>query len=415
MSSPANLGGDLYATATCQGVEPAHALKPAADANGYAAAIYLYAADLVLEQQAGPTVSGGVAGELASASTVGGLVSAHLRRERPTAQASTRSCSRSTARSCRRTVPNENGGRCRNVGRDQRRAAGVPVRQALPPVAQRPGRPRHDEDPQRHPPAGGQRARRGGQLGSRARTPDHRPQRGDRPAERDQRHRPGGAVGAVEQAPPRAGWWFRFGRSATVEGRLTAVGGVPIAGASIDVSAEPTATGAGRRRCQRRKRTPPAASRSSSPEESPRGRCGSATGPTSPKKAPPPRRPSPWRCKAGIVLHISPDVTSVGRAIHFSGRLRGGPVPSEGKQLVLEARSPGGPWIEFRGRPQRSPGAVPRGLPLQVPGAGPLPVPGDLRTGVRLPLRPGLLEPGGGVRALRVAARRCAPGAGASR
>jgi hypothetical protein len=41
---------------------------------------------------------------------------------------------------------------------------------------------------------------------------------------------------------------------------------------------------------------------------------------------------------AGIALAV---------AIHFNGRLLAGPVPHEGKQLVLEARSPGGPWLEF--------------------------------------------------------------------
>ena len=38
---------------------------------------------------------------------------------------------------------------------------------------------------------------------------------------------------------------------------------------------------------------------------------------------------------------------SVGHSIHFRGRLLGGPIPRGGKQLVLEARSPGGSWIEF--------------------------------------------------------------------
>ena len=50
---------------------------------------------------------------------------------------------------------------------------------------------------------------------------------------------------------------------------------------------------------------------------------------------------------AGIALGVHPNTASVGSSIFFLGRLRGGPVPAEGKQLVLEARSPGGPWIEF--------------------------------------------------------------------
>jgi len=32
----------------------------------------------------------------------------------------------------------------------------------------------------------------------------------------------------------------------------------------------------------------------------------------------------------------------------FSGRLRSGPVPPGGKQLVLEARAPGGAWLQFK-------------------------------------------------------------------
>jgi hypothetical protein len=50
---------------------------------------------------------------------------------------------------------------------------------------------------------------------------------------------------------------------------------------------------------------------------------------------------------AKVILHISPLTTSVGHSIHFKGRLLGAPIPRGGKQLVLEARSAGGPWVEF--------------------------------------------------------------------
>ncbi len=50
---------------------------------------------------------------------------------------------------------------------------------------------------------------------------------------------------------------------------------------------------------------------------------------------------------AALHLHIAPRTAASSGTIHFSGRLRGGPIPPGGKQLVLEARSPGGPWIEF--------------------------------------------------------------------
>jgi hypothetical protein len=51
--------------------------------------------------------------------------------------------------------------------------------------------------------------------------------------------------------------------------------------------------------------------------------------------------------RAGVVLGVAPRTASVGSSIHFSGRLLGGPVPAGGKLLVLEARSPGGAWLEF--------------------------------------------------------------------
>jgi hypothetical protein len=51
--------------------------------------------------------------------------------------------------------------------------------------------------------------------------------------------------------------------------------------------------------------------------------------------------------RAGVTLSVAPHTTSVGRSIYFKGVLHGAPLPAGGKQLVLEARSPGGPWIEF--------------------------------------------------------------------
>jgi hypothetical protein len=54
------------------------------------------------------------------------------------------------------------------------------------------------------------------------------------------------------------------------------------------------------------------------------------------------------RVRAGLALSITPRAAGVGRSILFRGHLRGGPIPTSGKQLVLEARSPGGSWIEFK-------------------------------------------------------------------
>jgi hypothetical protein len=50
---------------------------------------------------------------------------------------------------------------------------------------------------------------------------------------------------------------------------------------------------------------------------------------------------------AGLELSIAPHTASVGKRIFFSGVVHGGPIPRGGKQLVLEARSGGGEWIQF--------------------------------------------------------------------
>ncbi len=71
----------------------------------------------------------------------------------------------------------------------------------------------------------------------------------------------------------------------------------------------------------------------------------------------PPRRSrrarSTLSVRAGLTLSIAPRVARAEGDIRFAGRLLGGPVPAGGKQVVLEARSPGGRWLEFhviRGR-----------------------------------------------------------------
>jgi hypothetical protein len=51
---------------------------------------------------------------------------------------------------------------------------------------------------------------------------------------------------------------------------------------------------------------------------------------------------------ASLSLRVTPTVSHVGDTISFTGSLRGSPLPRGGKQLVLEARAPGGSWRQFR-------------------------------------------------------------------
>jgi hypothetical protein len=52
--------------------------------------------------------------------------------------------------------------------------------------------------------------------------------------------------------------------------------------------------------------------------------------------------------RAAVALAISPREASVGTTIRFRGRLLGGHVPHGGKQVILEARSAGSAWLEFK-------------------------------------------------------------------
>jgi hypothetical protein len=139
-----------------------------------------------------------------------------------------------------------------------------------------------------------------------------------------------------------------YGRAPAIDGRLLGPGGAPVGGATIDLVGTPSYVGG----------TPIAMS---SPRTRPDGRfsvrlpagVGSRTlcfayRPPGGASAPVATRTLTLNVRAGILLRVAPRTASVGRSIFFHGRLRGGPVPPDGKQLVLEARSPGSQWLEFR-------------------------------------------------------------------
>ena len=110
----ANLGAHLYAYAACGGGFGAECPAGHGDANGYAAVVYLYAADVLLEQPAGPSVSN-VGGELASEPTVSGTSDLIMTASDPGAGVWEVTFS-IDGRVVQSVVPDENGGRCRNVG-----------------------------------------------------------------------------------------------------------------------------------------------------------------------------------------------------------------------------------------------------------------------------------------------------------
>ena len=138
----------------------------------------------------------------------------------------------------------------------------------------------------------------------------------------------------------------RYGHPETILGRLTGPAGVPIVGAQVNVRRDAEYAGAqsggdaGRaHRLERPLHVAPAVGQRLAHAEL--------------------RVQRPVRLAAGCLqdadsqrpcgcgaAHRAAD-RDVGGSIHFSGRLLGGPIPKGGKLVVLEARSPGGPWLEF--------------------------------------------------------------------
>jgi hypothetical protein len=167
---------------------------------------------------------------------------------------------------------------------------------------------------------------------------------------------PANGTNASEAASLTAGWRgtrrarvsCAYGHARTIEGTLTASNGQGIAGALIEVTQTPAylgahATGLPGVRTDARGRWTLRLPRGISSGEldfAYRSHVGDAR--------PAATRTLQLSVRAGLALAITPRVSGAGQTIHFSGRLLGGPIPPGGKQIVLEARSPGSAWIEFR-------------------------------------------------------------------
>jgi hypothetical protein len=166
---------------------------------------------------------------------------------------------------------------------------------------------------------------------------------------------PANGTNAAEDATLTASWadhpaellHSAYGAAHTVQGRLTAPGGAPIAGAQLEVQELPAYQGA-----------PPRTL--AAPRTGAQGRW-SLQLPRSISSAqlrfvyrshldaslPAATRTLTLSVRAGLQLTVAPRVAAVRGEIRFAGRVLGGPVPAGGKQLVLEALAPGARWQEF--------------------------------------------------------------------
>jgi hypothetical protein len=343
---PKNLGPNIYMNVSCGPSLPnAECPHGFSDPNGYAAVVYLYAADLTLEQ-AGTPMAGNVGGEVASAPRLTGKSDLTFDAADPGAGVYEAVFS-VDGQVVQRTVLDENGGRCSNVGQTTDGTLAFLYLQPCPTS-----------------------------LGVDIAFDSSGVSNGvhhlvvsvvdaagnsapvlDRTVTVFNPAAPGPPNGANASASAtlNAHWLgrrgstltTRYGRGARIVGRLTAPGGGPISGAVIEVRGPAASPGC--RRASANVRTGgdgrfavrlPGRLSSCRVQVSYRARLGDSS--------PAASRTLLLRVRAGIALSITPRTSSAGGSIFFNGRLRGGPIPTEGKQLVLEARSPGGQWIEFK-------------------------------------------------------------------
>ena len=182
MVPSADLGSHVYLQASCVGLsEQVYCPAGKGDANGYAAVVYLYAADLVLEQNEGP-IAKEASGPLASEPTVQGTSDLTFNATDPGAGVWEVTFA-VDGRVVQSTVPDENRGHCRDVGQTTDGTAAFLVPAAVPAGGERGRGIQHDGGEQRRAPSAGHAVRPGGQLGDRARP-------------RDRRAEPGGSHGA---------------------------------------------------------------------------------------------------------------------------------------------------------------------------------------------------------------------------
>jgi hypothetical protein len=342
---PQDLGTHLYANVSCGGAPGNECKAGVGDENGYAAAVYLYAADIVLEQSAGPHASN-VTGELTTAPTVRGTSDVAFDASDPGSGVYEALFS-VDGQVVQRTVVDEDNGRCKDVGgTSDGRPAFLYVQPCKPSVSV-------------DVPFDTTRATDGAHrlvvsvidaAGNSAPVLDRKITIANPPPVGS----PNG-TNASAQASLRARWVgakktriaSAYGRKHTIAGRLTGPGGTAIAGARIDCTATPAYAGAKPAKTACATTGPdgrfavkvPRGASSRTVRLAYREHLGDAL--------PVATRTLGLTVRAGVKLRVSPHTTSAGHSIHLTGALLGKPIPHGGKQLVLEARSPSGRWIQF--------------------------------------------------------------------
>jgi hypothetical protein len=355
-----NLGGRLFVKAACGGVSEYKCREAQGDPNNYAAVVYLFAADILLEQTAGPSVSG-VSGELATAGALAGTSDVAFSASDPGSGAYEALFS-VDGQLVQSAVLDENGGRCRNVGQS---ADGLPAflyaRPCLASLSADVGFDTTRLSNGAHHlvvtviDAAGNAAPVLDRNITVANPSLQAPAGAPGPASSTGGSGPLNGVNASSQASLTVAWRESrgirlaspYGRAHVIVGRLAGPGGVPIGGAQLDISATPSSAGA-------------AAVAMTGPRTAGDGTFTVRVPASASSRVlhfgyrvhlgdplPVVTRTLVLSVRAAVRLSIGPRVTSVGHTIFFTGAVQGRPIPPGGKALVLEASSAGGSWIKF--------------------------------------------------------------------
>jgi hypothetical protein len=379
-----HLGSNLYINAACFATLGV-CKKGEHDPNGYAAVVYLYAADLLLEQTTQPKVSE-VAGELATASTLSGTEDLSFHAE-DAASGVYRAIFDVDGKQVGSTLLGSNDPHCQDVPQTddglpaflylqpcpQSLTADVPLNTTLitdgthhlvVSVADAAGnetvaldrtvtiKNQAATDPHPAPTPEGQGPTNTEQHAQPIQTPPVLTASAMVPAPQPANN----GTNATAAAELRVRWSATaktsvaapYGHAQSVAGRLTTASGAPIGDAQIEVLETPGYERAPTRSVGKAKTQADGSFAFRLPASTPSAAVTFAYTPELPFAAPAATATLQLTVPASLSLSIAPRTTEKGGKIVFAGKLRGAPLPPGGKQLVLEARTLGSSWRQFQ-------------------------------------------------------------------
>jgi hypothetical protein len=372
-----NLGIHLYLNASCGGIPTYKCPSGKGDSNGYAAVVYLYAADLVLEQTSQPTVSN-VEGELATAPTLSGTADLSFHASDP-GSGVYQAVFTVDGVEVGRTVLDENGGHCRDVGQTSDNLPAFLYLQPCPSsldsdlpfdTTTLTDGPHHlvvsvtnasgnstvvldrkitvsnhpqTQAPQQPSPEG----QGAGTITKNDPSPQNNPT--TQPQSANGTNATAGATLRVRwSATARVSLAGAYGHAQTVVGHLTTPAGAPIAGALVQVLSTPSFQGSKTATLTSARTTADGSFHVRLPAGTPSSRLTFAYSTNPNQTVPDVTATLELTVPARLTLDVTPRISRVGGTIVFTGTLAGTPLPPGGKQLVLEARTLAGPWRQFQ-------------------------------------------------------------------